>query len=113
MPTRSAVPASWPKAKSAAVASLIVAVAMAASWPVTGRAQERGTEVVGCDSLVALRLRNATATSGGPKPPLGQPGCRQIPRADFGDVRQRAMIGGTPFECLALRGSESCAWVSP
>jgi len=88
-------------------------VAIAATLPLPVRAQE--PDVIGCDSLVALRLLTASArssTDAGERLSI-HPGCRRVPRGELGDVGQRAMIGGAPFECLTIRGSESCLWEAP
>ena len=75
---------------------------MAAASPMSAQAQ--APDVIGCDSLVALRLLTAGArssTDAGERL-SAHPGCRRISRAELGDVSQRAMIGGAPFECLTI-----------
>ncbi|WP_375464603.1 hypothetical protein [uncultured Methylobacterium sp.] len=71
--------------------------------------------VVACDSLVSLRLLTAAAPdrSTALARVAEQPGCRVTPRADIGVVEHRAMIGGVPFECLAVRAEAQCLWVQP
>ncbi|WP_375409286.1 hypothetical protein [uncultured Methylobacterium sp.] len=91
----------------------MVLVVMAAASPMSAQAQ--APDVIGCDSLVALRLLTAGArssTDAGERL-SAHPGCRRISRAELGDVSQRAMIGGVPFECLTIRGSDACLWVAP
>ncbi|MDR7040193.1 MULTISPECIES: hypothetical protein [Methylobacterium] len=75
-------------------------------------------EAIACDSLVALRL--LTAGAGGDHAAAAaaarlasQPACRRVPRDAIGAVERRAMIGGAPFECLAVRGSAACLWLLP
>ena len=78
-------------------------------------AQAPAPDVTGCESLVSLRLLMAGARSSieaGERLP-NNPGCRRVSRGQLGDVGQRAMIGGAPFECLAIRGAEACLWVAP
>ncbi|WP_375454224.1 hypothetical protein [uncultured Methylobacterium sp.] len=84
-----------------------------------GNGRSTGQEnrpAVACGTLVSLRLLMAVAP--GQAGPLahadaGGPGCKVVPRADVGAVEHRAMIGGAPFECLAIRGEPTCLWVQP
>ena len=71
--------------------------------------------VAACDTLVSLRLLTtanpdrAAALAAA----AGRPGCKVVARAGVGAVEHRAMIGGAPFECLAVRGEPACLWVQP
>ena len=71
--------------------------------------------VIGCNSLVALRLLTADTRSSiaAGERLAAHLGCRRLSRGELGDVAQRAMIGGAPFECLSIRGSDACLWVAP
>jgi hypothetical protein len=73
-------------------------------------AQAEEPTLIACESLVALRLLTAA-------PPATRaaerPGCTRIARDRIGMVEQRAMVGGTPYECLSLEGSGRCLWVVP
>lgn len=91
----------------------MILVAIAAALPISVQAQ--APDVIGCDSLVALRLFTASARTPteASERLSSHPGCRRVSRGELGDVGQRAMIGGAPFECLAIRGSEACLWVAP
>lgn len=69
-----------------------------------------------CGTLVSLRLLAAVAPGEDAAPAraaAGGPGCKAVPRADVGAVEHRAMVGGAPFECLAIRGEPTCLWVQP
>lgn len=75
-----------------------------------------GQPVVACETLVGLRLLmgdggtdHAAATARLPH----HPACRLVPREKVGAAEHRAMVGGAPFECLALRDEGRCAWVMP
>ena len=76
---------------------------------------EPAERVAACDTLVSLRLlatgapdRAATLAAAATRP-----GCKTVARADIGAVEHRAMIGGAPFECLAVKGEPACLWVQP
>lgn len=93
----------------AGVAALMILVAA------TGAPLKAETSsVLACDTLVNLRVLmgsgdRATAEAALP----GHPGCRRIQRDRIGTAEHRAMVGGAPFECLAVTGEGSCAWVWP
>lgn len=79
-------------------------------------APEPDRPVIACETLVGLRLLmgqgaadHAQATARLPQ----NPACRLVPRDRVGAAEQRAMIGGAPFECLAIRDEGRCAWVMP
>lgn len=95
------------------VAIMMAFVALMIASPES--AQSQVPDVIGCDSLVALRLLTADARSStyAGERLANHPGCRRVSRGELGDVGQRAMIGGAPFECLAIRGSDACLWVAP
>lgn len=73
-------------------------------------AQAQEPTLVACESLVALRLLTA-------EPPAARtaerPGCTRVARDRIGAVEQRAMVGGTPYECLSLKDAGRCVWVVP
>lgn len=72
-------------------------------------------QVAACDSLVALRQLAAGAGEDRARAAAqvsGQQGCRLVPRAAVGAVERRAMVGGAPYECLAV-SSGGCLWVMP
>lgn len=75
-----------------------------------------GQPVVACETLVGLRLLmgdgvtdHASALARLPH----HPACRLVPRDRVGAAEHRAMVGGAPFECLAIRDEGRCAWVMP
>ncbi|MER2266876.1 hypothetical protein [Methylobacterium oxalidis] len=77
---------------------------------------QEATDAVVCDSLVQLRLLMADAQGDreAAAARLGaQPGCRRVPRGAIGAVERRAMVGGAPFECLAVREAAGCLWLLP
>ncbi len=76
---------------------------------------EPAEQVAACDTLVSLRVLTAAAPdrAAALARAAGQPGCKPIPRAGIGAVEHRAMIGGAPFECLAVKGEPACLWVQP
>ena len=76
---------------------------------------ESDDRVAACDTLVSLRLlaTAAPARAAGLAAAAGRPGCKAVSRADVGAVEHRAMIGGAPFECLAVKGEPACLWVQP
>ncbi|MCJ2035317.1 hypothetical protein [Methylobacterium sp. J-068] len=72
------------------------------------------TAVVACETLVQLRVLMASGDRVAAEAALpGHPGCRTIPRGRIGAAEHRAMVGGAPFECLAVSGESACAWVWP
>lgn len=86
-----------------------------AAMLVTPALAQPDDRVAACDTLVSLRLlttaapdRAAALAQAG-----SRPGCKAIRRADVGAVEHRAMIGGAPFECLAVKGEPACLWVQP
>ena len=76
---------------------------------------EPSEPVAACETLVSLRVLTAGASdrAAALKRVADQPGCHVIARADLGAVEHRAMIGGAPFECLAVKGAPACLWVQP
>lgn len=73
-------------------------------------------DVVACDTLVHLRVLMARMPSdpaAASADLTGHPGCRRIARDRVGSPEHRAMIGGAPFECLAVTGEASCLWIMP
>lgn len=97
------------------MASLALGFTLGLAIAGPGVAQEPAVDVVGCDTLVALRVLTAGATSATDAAAhlSAHPQCRLIPKAGLGAVSQRTMIGGAPFECLAVSGSDACVWVAP
>lgn len=87
--------------------ALVLAAAPALAQP--------GERIAACDTLVALRILTAAAPDrdAALARVSGQPGCRAVARAQIGAVEHRAMIGGAPFECLAVGGEPACLWVQP
>ncbi|GJD44113.1 hypothetical protein AFCDBAGC_1977 [Methylobacterium cerastii] len=82
---------------------------------VTPAHAEPDDRIAACDTLVSLRLL-ATANpdrAAALAAAAGRPGCKAVSRADVGAVEHRAMIGGAPFECLAVKGESACLWVQP
>ncbi|WP_247634647.1 hypothetical protein [Methylobacterium sp. 37f] len=72
------------------------------------------TDVIGCDTLVELRVLMARGDHAAIEAALpGHPGCRRIARARIGAAEHRAMVGGAPFECLAVTQASACAWILP
>lgn len=73
-------------------------------------------DVVACDTLVHLRVlmgRTPSDSAAATADLSGHPGCRRIARDRVGAPEHRAMIGGTPFECLAVTEEASCLWIMP
>lgn len=71
-------------------------------------------DVVACDTLVHLRVlmgRTPADPAAASAALSGHPGCRRISRDRVGAPEHRAMIGGAPFECLAVTGETSCLWI--
>ena len=75
-----------------------------------GAAGAQESTLLACDSLVALRL--VTARPPGERP-TESAGCARIARERLGAVERRAMLGGAPYECLALKDAGRCAWIAP
>ena len=105
---------------SAALTLAVLGVAgLAAAALAPARAQEQarvGGDVVACDSLVALRQLMARAGEDREAVPAlvpREPNCRSVARAEIGAVEHRAMVGGAPYECLAVRAAPACLWVLP
>lgn len=72
-------------------------------------------QVAACDSLVALRQLAAAVHEDRARAAAqasAQAGCRLVPREAIGTVERRAMVGGAPYECLAV-SSGGCLWVLP
>ena len=89
-----------------------ICLAVLLTGPAYAEADDR---VAACDTLVSLRLL-ATANpdrAAALAAAAGRPGCKAVSRADVGAVEHRAMIGGTPFECLAVKSEPACLWVQP
>lgn len=78
-------------------------------------AQGPAGAVPACENLVALRQLAARAGEDRVRAAVqvsNQPGCRLVPRDAVGAVEHRAMVGGAPYECLAL-ATGGCLWVMP
>ncbi|GJD87390.1 MULTISPECIES: hypothetical protein [Methylobacterium] len=78
-------------------------------------AQGPAGAVPACENLVALRQLAARAGEDRVRAAAqvsSQPGCRLVPRDAVGAVEHRAMVGGAPYECLAL-ATGGCLWVMP
>ncbi|MGH1572642.1 hypothetical protein ACRAWG_20680 [Methylobacterium sp. P31] len=88
----------------------ILALAPALLWCTASFAQD-GTAVTACDTLLAAR--RIDAASGSARQAASETGCRRISRSQIGTVEQRAMIGGTPYECMTIAGSGRCLWIVP
>lgn len=93
-----------------------LALGLLAALPASGASAQAGDRLVACETLIALRL--LTASAPGDRAAAAariaeQPACRLVPRDAVGEVEHRAMIGGSPFECLAVRTGGSCLWVQP
>lgn len=94
---------------AAAWCGLLLAAAAAPSvW-----AEETG--VIGCDDLVSLRRLSVEAAGEAALHAAlpGFPACRTVARGRLGAVQRRSVIGGLPFECLAVEGASSCLWILP
>lgn len=77
-------------------------------------ARAEAPTVIACDTLVSLRVLMAAGGHDAMEGALPQhPGCRTISRDRIGAPEHRAMVGGAPFECLAVVGEKACAWVVP
>ncbi len=77
-------------------------------------AAEQNIPVLACDTLVALRLLMAEGDRDAALARLpAHPGCRVLERDRVGLPEHRAMIGGSPFECLTIKDEAVCAWVYP
>ncbi|MEA1832713.1 hypothetical protein U8607_11530 [Methylobacterium durans] len=73
-------------------------------------------EAIVCESLVELRLLMAGAPgdrAAAASHLAERTGCRRVSRAAIGAVERRAMVGGAPFECLAVREAAGCLWLLP
>ncbi|KQP51658.1 hypothetical protein [Methylobacterium sp. Leaf106] len=100
-----------PQKRWGLVILLVIAASKAAS---AGDASPR--DVVACDTLVQLRVlmgRTPSDPAAASADLSGHPGCRRIARDRVGAPEHRAMIGGAPFECLAVTGEASCFWIMP
>ncbi|WP_311274384.1 hypothetical protein [Methylobacterium sp. WCS2018Hpa-22] len=88
---------------------LIMTGVSMAGTTLAGAGSMSPSEVVACDTLVNLRVLMGQARAD-----LGDhPVCRRIARDRVGAPEHRAMIGGAPFECLAVRDEPSCLWIKP
>jgi hypothetical protein len=97
-------------------AGRILAGAVLASFVGAAAPGSEGPPVVACETLVGLRLLmgdgvtdHASAVARLPRHPV----CRLVARARVGSAEHRAMVGGAPFECRAIRDEGLCAWVMP
>lgn len=72
-------------------------------------------DVIACETLVTLRvlMGQASDRDGALAHLSGHPGCRLVARDRIGAAEHRAMVGGAPFECLAVRDEVACLWVMP
>ncbi|WP_019904190.1 hypothetical protein [Methylobacterium sp. 77] len=73
-------------------------------------------DVVACETLVNLRVLMGQAQADHARALAdlaSHPGCRRIARVRIGAAEHRAMIGGAPFECLAVTDEPNCLWVMP
>ncbi|GJE18896.1 hypothetical protein [Methylobacterium marchantiae] len=80
------------------------------------RADDARREVVACETLVSLRVLMGQTQSDHDQALAalpGHPGCRTVARDRVGAAEHRAMIGGAPFECLAVKDEPSCLWIMP
>jgi len=80
------------------------------SAPQPGHAGEPASGVVVCDELVGLRRLMMQPDAAAHLPE--HPGCRRVGPERIGAVARRAIIGGMPFECVALDGG-ACVWPLP
>ena len=78
--------------------------------PRHGRAEEPASGVVVCDELVGLRRLMMQPDAAAHL--SEHPGCRRVGPERIGAVARRAIIGGMPFECVALDGG-ACVWPLP
>lgn len=70
--------------------------------------------VIGCESLVSLRILMAQAQpDSDPGSLAAHPDCASIPRDRIGPVARRAIVGGAPHECMTVRDAERCVWIVP
>lgn len=77
-------------------------------------ARAEAPAVIACDTLVSLRVLMAAGGHDAMEGALPRhQGCRTISRDRIGAPEHRAMVGGAPFECLAVAGEKDCAWVVP
>lgn len=92
----------------------LLAVGILILCGIPASAQTDAGTVVACETLVGLRLLMAEADRQAIVARLPQhPGCRTVARDRIGSAQSRAMVGGSPFECLAIRDEAACAWVLP
>lgn len=92
------------------------------AWSLCGAARPQASgaaapaDVIACADLVDLRLLMGSVhddRAAAARRLAEHPGCRTVARARIGEARNRAMIGGAPFECLAIRDEGACGWVMP
>lgn len=94
-------------------AGLLIAAGLILYKPAASTAEESAPVIV-CDTLVTLRVLMAEGDRDAALPHLpAHPGCRAVPRARLGSPERRAMVGGAPFECLAIKDESACVWVYP
>lgn len=98
--TASAVPARF----------LLAAMLVTVGRPNPRAAEEAAAGVIVCDDLVGLRRLMMQPDAGGHL--AEHPGCRRVEAARIGAVERRAIVGGMPFECVALAGG-ACVWPLP
>lgn len=73
-------------------------------------------DVVACKTLVDLRVLMQQAPAGRDAALArlaDHPGCRRVSRDRIGSAEHRAMVGGAPFECLAVKDETACLWIMP
>jgi hypothetical protein len=88
-------------------------LALAASGAARGA---DGQPVIACETLVGLRLLMGDGVGDHASATMRlshHPTCRLVPRERVGAAEHRAMVGGAPFECLAIQDEGRCAWVMP
>lgn len=93
------------------MALLLTAATPALAQDMAGRPEE----VPACTSLVALRQLAVEAGEDRLRAVVQvprHPECRLVTRDRIGAVERRAMVGGAPYECFTVQGSE-CLWVMP
>ncbi|NEU13746.1 hypothetical protein G3T14_16630 [Methylobacterium sp. BTF04] len=90
-----------------AAAALLLSAALPSAQAAEG-------PVIACDTLVGLRLLMANGDRDAAMARLASyPGCRTVTRDRVGAAESRAMVGGSPFECLTIKDEGKCAWVLP
>ena len=100
---------------SGRLAGVLIAGVLLMPVPAARAAEASSEPVPACDSLVALRQLAAGAHEDRARviaQVSAQAGCRLVPRAEIGAVERRAMVGGAPYECLAV-ATGGCLWVLP